>query len=189
MSTEGQAIKTLLSVLTKPTDEVSKAITALRQERSDIINSLSQELHSNPDSLEILSKIEVSYQRIETLLSTTGTNISLLKKAEEKNDAVLEGSPNHFRSKEVLDQEIFNGVKEVLKDGLGLDDDEVTPEATFIGDLGGESLDFLDIAFRLEKEFEMKIPRNELFEANASGIVTVSTIVEYIMGRKKQQVQ
>ena len=58
--------------------------------------------------------------------------------------------------------EIFEEVKEVLVDALGLDDDEVTEEATLMGDLGAESIDFLDIVFRLEKSFEIKIPREEL---------------------------
>lgn len=60
-------------------------------------------------------------------------------------------------------EEIFEKVQEVLEDALGVDDDEVTPEATLIGDLGAESIDFLDIVFRLEKAFDVKIPRGELF--------------------------
>lgn len=59
--------------------------------------------------------------------------------------------------------EIFEQVKEVLVDALGLDDDEVTMDATLMGDLGAESIDFLDIVFRLEKDFDIKIPREELF--------------------------
>jgi len=60
---------------------------------------------------------------------------------------------------------IFQKVQEVLVDALGVDDDEVTAEATLMGDLGAESIDFLDIVFRLEKAFEMKVPREELFPA------------------------
>ena len=63
-------------------------------------------------------------------------------------------------------EEIFDSVREVLVDALGVDDDEVTPEATLIGDLGAESIDFLDIVFRLEKTFDIKIPRGELFPEN-----------------------
>ncbi len=59
--------------------------------------------------------------------------------------------------------EIFQHVQEVLVDALGVDDDEVTPDATLMGDLGAESIDFLDIVFRLEKAFDIKIPREELF--------------------------
>src|SRR6476660_7840057 len=59
--------------------------------------------------------------------------------------------------------EIFAKVKTALVDALGIDDDEVTEEATLTGDLGAESIDFLDIVFRLEKSFNIKIPRGELF--------------------------
>ena len=61
--------------------------------------------------------------------------------------------------------EIFETVKENLVDALGVDDDEVTEDATLMGDLGAESIDFLDIVFRLEKAFAIKIPREELFPA------------------------
>ena len=63
--------------------------------------------------------------------------------------------------------EIFEEVKEVLIDALGLDDDEVVADATLMGDLGAESIDFLDIIFRLEKAFDIKVPREELFPAEA----------------------
>ncbi len=59
--------------------------------------------------------------------------------------------------------EVFTKVKEVLVDALGVDDDEVSDKATLTGDLGAESIDFLDIVFRLEKTFGIKIPRGELF--------------------------
>ena len=63
--------------------------------------------------------------------------------------------------------EVFQEVREVLVDALGVDDDEVTAEATLMGDLGAESIDFLDIVFRLEKAFGIKIPREELFPAES----------------------
>jgi len=65
--------------------------------------------------------------------------------------------------------EIFKKVQDVLVNALGVDQEEVTPQATLRGDLGAESIDFLDIVFRLEKAFTtdpahpFKIPRNELF--------------------------
>ena len=62
--------------------------------------------------------------------------------------------------------EVFEKVKETLVDALGVDDNEVTPQATLTGDLGAESIDFLDIVFRLEKAFAIKIPRGELFPDN-----------------------
>jgi len=64
-------------------------------------------------------------------------------------------------------EEIFEEVREVLVDALGLDDDEVTENATLMSDLGAESIDFLDIVFRLEKSFGIKIPREELFPAES----------------------
>lgn len=79
-------------------------------------------------------------------------------------------------------EEIFEKVQETLMDALGVDDDEVTPEATLIGDLGAESIDFLDIVFRLEKNFDIKIPRGELFPENLaaadSGFVENGKVTE-----------
>ena len=60
-------------------------------------------------------------------------------------------------------EEIFDKVREALVDALGVEEDEVTPEATLQGDLDAESIDFLDIVFRLEKSFDIKIERGELF--------------------------
>jgi len=60
-------------------------------------------------------------------------------------------------------EELFTRVQEVLVEALGVDDDEITEEATLQGDLDAESIDFLDIVFRLEKAFSIKIPRGELF--------------------------
>ncbi len=62
--------------------------------------------------------------------------------------------------------EIYGKVQATLVDALGVDEDEVTREATLQGDLGAESIDFLDIVFRLERNFGIKIPRGELFPDN-----------------------
>jgi acyl carrier protein len=62
-----------------------------------------------------------------------------------------------------ISEEVFDKVKEALVDALGVDDDEVTEEATMVGDLGAESIDFLDIVFQLEQSFGISIPREELF--------------------------
>ena len=63
-------------------------------------------------------------------------------------------------------EEIFSRVKETLVEALGVDEDEVAGTATLTGDLGADSIDFLDIVFRLEKAFNIKIPRGELFPEN-----------------------
>ena len=60
------------------------------------------------------------------------------------------------------EEDVFGKVQEVLMDALGVDEEEVTPEAKISADLGAESIDYLDITFRLEKAFDIKIPRGEL---------------------------
>lgn len=74
--------------------------------------------------------------------------------------------------------EVFQKVQEALIEALGVDEDEVTPQATLVGDLGAESIDFLDIVFRLEKAFDIKIPRGELFPED------VWTNAEYVQDGK-----
>ena len=63
-------------------------------------------------------------------------------------------------------EEILVKIQEVLANALGVDNEEVTSSATLVGDLGAESIDFLDIVFNLEKEFDIKIKRGELFPEN-----------------------
>ena len=63
-------------------------------------------------------------------------------------------------------EQVFEKIRDVLVEALGVDDDEVVPEATLTGDLGAESIDFLDIVFRLEKAFDIKISQGELFPDN-----------------------
>jgi acyl carrier protein len=60
-------------------------------------------------------------------------------------------------------EEIYQKVSATLVEALNVEEDEISPASTLQGDLGAESIDFLDIVFRLEREFGIKIPRNELF--------------------------
>src|SRR5499433_764474 len=60
-------------------------------------------------------------------------------------------------------EEIYTKVSATLMEALNVDEDQINPTATLQGDLGAESIDFLDIVFRLEREFGIKIPRGELF--------------------------
>jgi acyl carrier protein len=60
-------------------------------------------------------------------------------------------------------EEIYTKVSSTLVEALNVDEDQINPGATLQGDLGAESIDFLDIVFRLEREFGIKIPRGELF--------------------------
>ncbi|MBX3386917.1 MAG: acyl carrier protein [Phycisphaeraceae bacterium] len=64
--------------------------------------------------------------------------------------------------------EIFSKVRDVLVEALAVDEDEVTPTASLVGDLGAESIDFLDIVFQLEKTFNIKIGQGELFPEGAN---------------------
>jgi acyl carrier protein len=60
-------------------------------------------------------------------------------------------------------EEIYQKVSATLVEALNVDEEEIRPTSTLQGDLGAESIDFLDIVFRLEREFGIKIPRGELF--------------------------
>ena len=60
-------------------------------------------------------------------------------------------------------EEIYQKVSATLMEALNVDEEEIKPTSTLQGDLGAESIDFLDIVFRLEREFGIKIPRGELF--------------------------
>ena len=60
-------------------------------------------------------------------------------------------------------EEIYQKVSATLVEALNVDEEDIKPTATLQGDLGAESIDFLDIVFRLEREFGIKIPRGELF--------------------------
>ena len=60
-------------------------------------------------------------------------------------------------------QEIIKNVRSIIAQALKVSESEVTPDSSLIRDLGAESIDFLDIVFRLEKTFKIKIPKGELF--------------------------
>jgi acyl carrier protein len=83
--------------------------------------------------------------------------------------------------------QIFAQVRSTLVEALNVDDAEVTPTARLRGDLNAESIDFLDIVFRLERQFNLKIPREDLFPESifqgdpkfvADGKVTAEGLVE-----------
>lgn len=65
-------------------------------------------------------------------------------------------------------ENVYPKVRTIIADVLVLDEDSVKLSSRLIGDLGAESIDFLDLVFQLEKEFEIKIPRGQL-EKNARG--------------------
>jgi acyl carrier protein len=69
-----------------------------------------------------------------------------------------------------VDEATFERVRDCIAEALGLDPEEVQYESRLIGDLGAESLDFLDIAFRLERAFGIRIPRGGVEQASREGL-------------------
>ena len=69
----------------------------------------------------------------------------------------------------------FDKVKEVIMDKLGADEDKITAEASFVDDLGADSLDTVELIMQLEEEFGMEIPDEE-----AEKLTTVGAAVDYI---------
>jgi acyl carrier protein len=63
----------------------------------------------------------------------------------------------------IRESPFYTRVARIVADALGVDEDDVIPSATLLGDLHGESIDLLDVIFRLERDFAIKIPRGELF--------------------------
>jgi acyl carrier protein len=76
---------------------------------------------------------------------------------------------------------IENRVKEIIIEQLGVDQKEVTPEASFINDLGADSLDTVELVMALEEEFDVEIP-----DEDAEKIITVSDVTNYIQGKAKE---
>ena len=72
-------------------------------------------------------------------------------------------------------EEIFEKVKRVIVDQLGVAEDAVTNEATFLDDLGADSLDVVELIMALEEEFDIEIPDEEVEKA-----ITVKDVVDYI---------
>jgi len=87
----------------------------------------------------------------------------------------LGGTTNIQIFKEVNRVALEDKVKEIIVDQLGVDADEVTPEASFIDDLGADSLDTVELVMALEEEFNMEIP-----DEDAEKIKTVGDAIEYI---------
>lgn len=69
-------------------------------------------------------------------------------------------------------------VKEIIVDGLGVNADQVTPEASFVNDLGADSLDTVELIMAFEEEFGAEIP-----DEDAEKLTTVGAVVEYLKGK------
>ena len=72
-------------------------------------------------------------------------------------------------------EEVFDKVKEIIVEQLGVAENNVTQEASFIDDLGADSLDIVELIMAIEEEFDMEIP-----DTDAEKVVTVGDVVDYI---------
>ena len=73
------------------------------------------------------------------------------------------------------ENEIYEKLKLIVKDQLGVDEDKITMNATFIDDLSADSLDIVELIMSIEEEFDM-----EISDSDAENIVAVSDVVGYI---------
>lgn len=76
---------------------------------------------------------------------------------------------------------MFEKVRQIIVDQLGIDENEITMESSFIDDLGADSLDIVELIMALEEEFNLEIPDEE-----AEKISTVGDVVEYIKANTQQ---
>ncbi|MGI6719140.1 MAG: acyl carrier protein [Bacteroidales bacterium] len=77
--------------------------------------------------------------------------------------------------------DIENKIKEIIVDKLGVDAEEVTPEASFTNDLGADSLDTADLIIEFEKVFDIKIP-----DEDVAKMTTVGDAIEYFKTKKAE---
>lgn len=71
-------------------------------------------------------------------------------------------------------------IKEAIIDKLGVEESQITPEASFIDDLGADSLDTVELIMALEEEFDLEIP-----DEDAEGLTTVKAVIDYIEDKTK----
>ena len=76
-------------------------------------------------------------------------------------------------------EEISERVKSIIVEQLGVSLEEVTPQASFIEDLGADSLDIVELIMALEEEYDMEIP-----DEDAEKIQTVDDVIKYIQGKQ-----
>ncbi|MCM0648705.1 acyl carrier protein [Clostridium swellfunianum] len=76
---------------------------------------------------------------------------------------------------------IFEKVRDIISDQLGIDADEISMESSFVDDLGADSLDIVELIMALESEFDLEIP-----DEDAEKISVVSDVVDYIKAHTEE---
>ena len=79
----------------------------------------------------------------------------------------------------MMEKEIFQKLKSIVVDHLGVNEENVTMEATFVDDLAADSLDIVELVMTIEEEFDLEIP-----DSDAEKIVTIGDVVKYIEEHK-----
>jgi len=77
--------------------------------------------------------------------------------------------------------DVLERVKKIVSERLGVDEDEITPESSFVDDLGADSLDVVELVMAFEEAFDLEIPDEDVEQ-----IATVQDAVRYIMERREQ---
>lgn len=72
-------------------------------------------------------------------------------------------------------EELFEKVKKIVAEQLGCDEEKITPESTFIADLGADSLDVVELLMCFEEEFNV-----EISDGDAEGLTTINHVIKYI---------
>ena len=78
------------------------------------------------------------------------------------------------------EEEIFEKLKEIIVDQLGVEEDIIKMDSTFVEDLSADSLDIVELIMDIEEKFDIEIP-----DSDAERIVTVSDVVEYVKSKKE----
>lgn len=78
---------------------------------------------------------------------------------------------------------LFERVRGIIENQLGVDADDVTPEASFIDDLGADSLDLVELIMAFEDEFKEEVPSLEISDEEAEGIGTVEDAIEFLKSK------